>query len=98
MLSGNKRAVPLPAAPGASQGESKPPDAGSGIACQTSSTRSRREKLRAMPTVGIHPLRRYLEDRGVGIAEGAKLLGVSERALREVLAWRTRFAFWRERV
>lgn len=51
-----------------------------------------------MPLVRVHPLRLYLLlRRDVGIADGARLLGVSERALRDVLTWRRRFAFWRER-
>ena len=43
--------------------------------------------LRAMPIVRRaparppHPLRLYLESKGVGIAEGARLIDVSERAL-----------------
>ena len=70
----------------------------------TTSTRSDEPpgpaKLRAMPAIRAvtprHPLRIYLEVRGVGIAEGASLLAVSERLLREVLAHRRRFPNWRE--
>jgi hypothetical protein len=44
----------------------------------------------------LHPLARYLNERGVGIARAAALLGVSERFLRAVFAGRRRFAWWRE--
>ena len=56
-------------------------------------------QLRAMPVVKrvppLHPLRILLEERDVGIAEGARLLGVSERSLRAVLTWKARFP-WRK--
>jgi hypothetical protein len=61
------------------------------------STSEGRALLRAMPTHPLHPLAIYLQERGVGIGRGAALLGVSERALREVLAGRARFVWWRER-
>ena len=51
--------------------------------------------LRAMPVVRevlpIHPLRVYIVSRGLGLAEAADLLGVSERSLRDVLGWRSHF-------
>lgn len=57
-------------------------------------------ELLAMPVVRdirpIHPLRRIIEARTT-IAKGARLLGVSERSLREVLAWRARFPPAKER-
>ncbi|MBX3197264.1 MAG: hypothetical protein KF850_34415 [Labilithrix sp.] len=55
------------------------------------------EDLRDMPTRRIHPLAIYLMERDVGVARGAALIGVSERMLREVVAWRKRFARYRER-
>ena len=55
-----------------------------------------RTELRAIPTRRLHPLAVYLLERDVGVARGAELLGVSERRLRDVLAGRARFAWWKE--
>lgn len=49
-----------------------------------------------MTRTPVHPLQTYLLERGVGIAEGARLLSVSERRLRDVLRWRSRLLWWRE--
>jgi hypothetical protein len=52
-------------------------------------------KLRTSPIVRevlpVHPLRAFIEARDLGIAEAAALLDVSERSLREILAWRAHF-------
>lgn len=52
-------------------------------------------RLRTMPIVRdvppLHPLRVFVEARDVAIGEAADLLQVSERSLREVLAWRATF-------
>jgi hypothetical protein len=55
-----------------------------------------RARLAAMKTRPVHPLALYLLERGIGIGEGARLLCVSVRALREVLSGRARFVEWRE--
>lgn len=57
---------------------------------ETDERAHRLPELRAMPTRALHPLHVYLLERGIGIAEGARYLGMSERALREIIAWRSR--------
>lgn len=49
-----------------------------------------------MPVRPLHPLRVYLAERDLGIARNAELLGLSERTLRDVLAWKRRLVFCRE--
>ena len=55
-----------------------------------------RAELRSLPAKRLHPLALYLLERDVGVARGAELLGVSERRLRDVLAGRARFVWWKE--
>jgi hypothetical protein len=55
---------------------------------------SRRSPLRLVPVRRIHPLERYLWERGkpgkrgIPLAEAAPLLGMSLRTLKDTIAWR----------
>lgn len=61
------------------------------------------DALRALPLVPPrgeappHPLRLFIDARGVTVKDAARHLGVSERLLFAVLARRRRFLPWRER-
>lgn len=55
-----------------------------------------RAELRAMTVHPIHPLEVYIRERRVRVGRAALLLGLSERTLRDVLAFRVRLSSWRE--
>jgi len=56
----------------------------------TTATHEGRARLLAMPVRRAHPILVFLQERGVGIGEGAALLGVGERTLRSWMTWSSR--------
>lgn len=54
-----------------------------------------RVALRDMPARRIHPLLIFLLERGVGIGEGARMIGLSERMLRDVVGWKAQLSSYR---